>query len=110
MWVCGCVCAREQAITWNGEELGANFDVTPLAESTLVDDELKESAAKYHEELVELAVEQDEDVMMAYLDVRFSGFIRIFCVSRTVRRRRVLCLLSNGVGLHVCGRTREISF
>lgn len=59
-----------QAVTWNGEQLGANFDVTPLAESTLVDDELKESAAKYHEELVELAVEQDEDVMMAYLDVR----------------------------------------
>ncbi|CAB1106417.1 unnamed protein product [Ectocarpus sp. CCAP 1310/34] len=56
------------AITWNGEELGANFDVTPLADSTHVDDELKESAAKYHEELVELAVEQDEDVMMAYLD------------------------------------------
>ncbi|CAN0265785.1 unnamed protein product, partial [Hapterophycus canaliculatus] len=57
------------AVTWSGEELGANFDVTPLAESTLVDDELKESAAEYHEQLVELAVEQDEDVMMAYLDV-----------------------------------------
>lgn len=60
---------RVQAVTWNGEELGANFDVTPLAESTLVDDELKESAAEYHEQLVELAVEQDEDVMIAYLDV-----------------------------------------
>lgn len=56
-------------MTWTGEELGANFDVTPLADSKDVDDELKASAAKYHEELVELAVEQDEDVMMAYLDV-----------------------------------------
>lgn len=56
-------------MTWNGEELGANFDVVPLAESDLVDAELKESAQKYHEELVELAVEQDEDALMAYLDV-----------------------------------------
>lgn len=56
------------AITWTGEELGANFDVTPVAESTLVDDELKASAMKYHEELVELAVEQDEDALMAYLE------------------------------------------
>lgn len=70
MLVASAVLGAWQAITWNGEELGANFDVTPLAESTDVDDELKESAAKYHEELVELAVEQDEDVMMAYLDVR----------------------------------------
>ena len=74
--MCRRGCPREQAITWNGEQLGANFDVTPLAESTLVDDELKESAAKYHEELVELAVEQDEDVMMAYLDVRFPARVR----------------------------------
>lgn len=57
-----------QTVTWTGEELGANFDVTPLAESS-VSDELKEKAQKYHEDLVELAVEQDEDVLMAYLDV-----------------------------------------
>lgn len=62
-----------QAVTWNGEELGANFDVTPLAESTLVDDALKASAQKYHEELVELVVEQDEDALMAYLEVRKQG-------------------------------------
>lgn len=67
-----------QAVTWTGEELGANFDVTPLAESTDVDDELKASAAKYHEELVELAVEQDEDVMMEYLEVCLFDFVRCF--------------------------------
>lgn len=58
-----------KAVTWSGEELGANFDVVPLAESDAIDAALKESAQKYHEELVELAVEQDEDVLMAYLDV-----------------------------------------
>lgn len=56
------------AVTWTGEELGANFDEVPLAESDAVDAALKESAQKYHEELVELAVEQDEDALMAYLD------------------------------------------
>ena len=60
-------------MTWSGEELGANFDVVPLAESDAVDAALKELAQKYHEELVELAVEQDEDVLMAYLDVSERG-------------------------------------
>lgn len=64
-----------QAVTWSGEQLGASFDVTPIEESThpLVDDALKAQAREYHEQLVELAVEQDEDVMMAYLEVR--GFV-----------------------------------
>jgi len=34
----------------------------------LVDDELKAKAAEYHEQLVELAVEQDEDALMQYLE------------------------------------------
>ena len=60
-----------EAIVWRGEDLGATFDIIPLAECNdipLVDDELKARAAQYHEKLVELAVEQDEDVLMSYLE------------------------------------------
>merc|ERR1711937_892044 len=60
-----------EAIVWRGEDLGASFDVIPLDECNdvpLVDDELKAKAAEYHEKLVELAVEQDEDVLMEYLE------------------------------------------
>lgn len=60
-----------EAIVWRGEDLGASFDVIPLAECNdipLVDDALKEKAAQYHEQLVELAVEQDEEVLMDYLE------------------------------------------
>jgi elongation factor G len=60
-----------EAIVWRGEDLGASFDVIPLAECNdvpLVDDALKAKAEEYHEKLVELAVEQDEDVLMAYLE------------------------------------------
>merc|ERR1711937_835512 len=60
-----------EAIVWRGEDLGASFDVIPLDECNdvpLVDDELKAKAADWHEKLVELAVEQDEDVLMEYLE------------------------------------------
>merc|ERR1712232_336055 len=60
-----------EAIVWRGEDLGASYDVIPLAECNdipLVDDELKARAEEYHEKLVELAVEQDEDVLMEYLE------------------------------------------
>jgi elongation factor G len=60
-----------EAIVWQGEDLGASFDVIPLADCNdipLVDDALKAKAAEYHEKLVELAVEQDEDVLMSYLE------------------------------------------
>ena len=60
-----------EAIVWRGEDLGASFDVIPLAECNdipLVDDALKAKAAEYHEQLVEIAVEQDEDVLMEYLE------------------------------------------
>merc|ERR1712232_938706 len=60
-----------EAIVWRGEDLGASYDVIPLAECNdipLVDDELKAKAAEYHEKLVELAVEQNEDVLMEYLE------------------------------------------
>merc|ERR1711966_634326 len=60
-----------KAIIWKGEDLGASFDRIPLDECNdipLVDDELKAKAAEYHEQLVELAVEQDEDALMQYLE------------------------------------------
>jgi len=60
-----------QAITWEGEDLGASFDTTPLDECNnqpLVDDELKAKAAEWREKLVELAVEQDEEALMEYLE------------------------------------------
>ena len=62
---------KMEAIVWRGEDLGATFDVIPLAECNdipLVDAELKAKAAEYHEKLVELAVEQDEEVLMSYLE------------------------------------------
>jgi len=60
-----------EAIVWRGEDLGASYDVIPLDECNdipLVDDELKAKAAEYHEQLIETAVEQDEDVLMEYLE------------------------------------------
>jgi elongation factor G len=59
-----------EAVIWGGEDLGASFDVIPLAECThpLVDDALKAKAEEWHAKLVETVVEQDEDVLMAYLE------------------------------------------
>jgi elongation factor G len=60
-----------EAIVWRGEDLGASFDVIPLDECNdvpLVDDALKAKAAEYHEKLIEIAVEQDEDVLMEYIE------------------------------------------
>jgi len=60
-----------EAVMWRGEDLGASFDKIPLDEVTdepLVDDALKARAAEWREKLVELAVEQDEDALMEYLE------------------------------------------
>jgi len=60
-----------EAIVWRGEDLGASYDVIPLAECNdiaLVDDALKEKAAEWREKLIELVVEQDDDIMEAYLE------------------------------------------
>ena len=59
-----------EAVIWGGEDLGASFDVIPLDECDhpLVTADLKTKAAEWHAKLVELAVEQDEDVLMAYLE------------------------------------------
>mmetsp|Transcript_3400 Transcript_3400/g.5162 ORF Transcript_3400/g.5162 Transcript_3400/m.5162 type:complete len:612 (+) Transcript_3400:568-2403(+) len=60
-----------EAVVWRGEDLGASYDRIPLDECNdipLVDDALKAKAAEWHDKLVELAVEQDEDALMAYLE------------------------------------------
>merc|ERR1712032_1246361 len=60
-----------EAIVWRGEDLGASYDRIPLDECNdidLVDDKLKAKAAEWRENLIELAVEQDEDALMMYLE------------------------------------------
>jgi elongation factor G len=60
-----------EAIVWNSEDLGASFEHIPLAECNdipLVDDALKAKALEWREKLLETVVEQDEDVLMNYLE------------------------------------------
>ena len=51
-----------KAIIWQNEDLGAKFDTVDIPA------DLKEKADKYRKELVELAVEEDEKLMEAYLE------------------------------------------
>merc|ERR1712157_609788 len=58
-----------EAVVWRGEDLGASFDRIPITEcNDIVDDTLKAKAQEYHEKLVELAVELDEEALMMYLE------------------------------------------
>lgn len=50
------------ALVWRNEELGAQWDVVEIPE------DLKASAAKYREQMIEAAVELDDDAMEAYLN------------------------------------------
>ncbi|MDC1256824.1 elongation factor G [Pelagibacteraceae bacterium] len=53
---------KMKGVIWNDESLGAKFEEVEIPEN------LKEETEKYRKELVETAVEQDEDLMAAYLD------------------------------------------
>jgi elongation factor G len=53
---------NERAIVWKDESLGAEFEYGEIP-ADMVDE-----AAEYREKLIELAVEQDDDVMEAYLE------------------------------------------
>ncbi|WP_085900481.1 elongation factor G [Kiloniella majae] len=53
---------KMKAIVWNDESMGANYDEEEIP-ADLVD-----KANEYREQLIELAVEQDEAVMEAYLE------------------------------------------
>ncbi len=53
---------ENRAIIWLEESLGAKFEYQDIP------DDLKDSAAKARSELIEMAVEQDDDIMEAYLE------------------------------------------
>ncbi len=53
---------NNRAIIWHEESLGAKFDFVEIPA------ELADKAAEYREKLIELAVEQDDEVMEAYLE------------------------------------------
>ncbi len=53
---------NERAITWQNEDLGAEYAFGPIP------DDMAAEAAEYREKLIELAVEQDDDVMESYLE------------------------------------------
>ena len=53
---------NNNAIVWGGEELGAKFDIVDIP------DDLKSKAAEYRSNLIEMAVEQDDEAMEAYLE------------------------------------------
>jgi len=59
-----------KAIIWDDESLGATFQVTDIPDMEAANGKgsLKEQAEEYHEKLVELCVEQDDDLMMGYLE------------------------------------------
>ena len=52
---------KMKAVVWKNEDLGAAWELTDIPE------DLKEISAKYRQELVETAVEQDEKLMEDYL-------------------------------------------
>jgi len=51
-----------KAIIWRDEQLGAKFDIVEIP------DDLKPKAEELHTQLVEMAVEEDEELLGAYLD------------------------------------------
>ncbi|MBO7257557.1 MAG: GTP-binding protein, partial [Alphaproteobacteria bacterium] len=53
---------KQKAIIWHSEDLGASFEEQEIPA------DLKEKAEKYHQELVEMAVEEDEQAMEDYLE------------------------------------------
>ncbi|HYB08902.1 MAG TPA: elongation factor G [Alphaproteobacteria bacterium] len=53
---------RMRAIVWKDETLGAEFEFKEIPA------ELKDKAQQYHDQLVEIAVEQDDSAMEAYLE------------------------------------------
>ncbi|MGH1398706.1 MAG: elongation factor G [Alphaproteobacteria bacterium] len=51
-----------KAVIWDGEQLGATYTETDIPA------DLADQAAEYREKLIEMAVEQDDDAMEAYLE------------------------------------------
>lgn len=55
------------AVIWENEDLGAKFNVYPIADAP-IPEELKKKAATYRAETIELAVEQDDQALNDYLE------------------------------------------
>ena len=53
---------NQRSITWKNEDLGAEYTYGDIPA------DMADEAAEYREKLIELAVEQDDDVMEAYLE------------------------------------------
>ncbi|MBI1402032.1 MAG: elongation factor G [Porphyrobacter sp.] len=53
---------NNRGIVWKDESLGAKYEFVPIP------DDLADKAAEYRERLIETAVEQDDEVMEAYLE------------------------------------------
>src|SRR3546814_9945681 len=53
---------ENRAIVWQNEALGAKFDYVAIP------DDLKDAAAAARSDLIEMAVEQDDEVMESYLE------------------------------------------
>ena len=53
---------NDRGIIWKNEALGAEFEYVAIPE------DMADKAAEYREKLIELAVEQDDDAMEAYLE------------------------------------------
>lgn len=68
-WVQGVVdLVKNKAVTWDGEQLGASFSEGDIPA------DLVEKAAEYREKLIEAAVEQDDDALEQYLEVRIRRY------------------------------------
>lgn len=55
------------AVIWENEDLGAKFKVHPL-ETAPITSELKEKAIEYRNKMIEIAVEQDDELLMEFLE------------------------------------------
>jgi elongation factor G len=81
---------RMKAIVWQDEQLGAKFDEVEIP------DDLKAKAEELHTELVEMAVEEDEELLGAYLDGKMP----------TVEQLKV-CIRKGAIAFHfvpvMCG-------
>ena len=58
---------KNKAIVWANEDLGAKYEYAEIPE------ELKETAEKYRSEMVEMAVEQDEEVLEKYFCLLYTS-------------------------------------
>jgi elongation factor G len=57
----------DTAVIWDNEDLGATFKVYPIDEAP-IPQEKKDEAKKARTTMIEIAVEADEDALMAYLE------------------------------------------